>query len=133
MFDADSRSGEEKIEKLFGVKPLKYTNVETEGAPELHPLDESFRKEYIRFIPFVYACRIGLKNAATDFRRLKSSKVVLCSKITIKYRFVDDTRISSLTDFESVYLRKSNTAYICVPGRYSAWESLKREFHSVVL
>lgn len=129
MFDADSRSGEEKIKKLFGVKPLKYTNVETEGAPELHPLDESFRKEYIRFIPFVYACRIGLKNAATDFRRLKSSKVVLCSKITIKYRFGDDTRISSMTDFESVYLRKSNTAYICVPRRYSAWESLKSEFH----
>ena len=129
MFDADSRSGEEKINKLFGVKPLKYTNIETEGEPELHVLDEAFRKEYIRFIPFVYACRIGLKNAATDFRRLKSSKIVLCSKITIKYKFGEDTRVSSMSDFESVYLRKSNTAYICVPSRYLAWESLKNEFH----
>ena len=32
MFDIDARAGEEKVKKLFGVRPLKYTNVELEGA-----------------------------------------------------------------------------------------------------
>lgn len=128
MFDVDARSGEEKIKNLFGVKPLKYTNVETDGKPEIHPLDEAFKREYLRFIPFVYACRMGLKNANSDFRKLKSSKVTLCSNITIKYKFGEEYRISCLNEYETVYLRKNNTAYICVPEKYVVLEMLKQVF-----
>lgn len=128
MFDIDARSGEEKVKKLFGVKPLKYTNVELEGIPELHPLDEPFKREYLRFIPFVFACRMGLKNASADFRRLKSSKVILCTKITIKYKFGEETRVSSLKDYEIVYLRKNNTAYLCVPNKFATFDSMRQVF-----
>lgn len=128
MFDIDGRSGEEKVKKLFGVKPLKYTNVELDGTPVIHPLNEPFKKEYLRFIPFVYACRMGLKNANTDFRRLKSSKVILCNDITIKYKFGDETRLSSLNDYETVYLRNSNTAYLCVPNKFQNFDSMRQIF-----
>ncbi len=128
MFDIDARSGEEKVKKLFGVKPLKYTNIELEGSPVLHPFDDTFKKEYLRFLPFVFACRMGLKQATSDFRRLKYSKVILCSEITIKYKFSDEIRISELNDYETVYLRKSNTAYLCVPNKFSTFEELKQVF-----
>lgn len=129
IFDVDARSGEDKVNKLFGVKPLKYSNIEIEGEPEIHSLDEAFRKEYVRFIPFVYACRIGLKNSETDFKKLNSAKIYICSEMAIKYEFGHDSKISKMSDFEAVYLRTCNTAYICVPNRYSAWENLKSEFY----
>lgn len=128
MFDIDARSGEEKIKKLFGVQPLKYTNVETDGEPVLHPLDEAFKKEYMRFIPFVFACRSDLKNSNTDFRRLKSSKVILCSSITIRYRFGTESRVSALKEYETVYLRKGNTAYICLSRKFTDFNALKQSF-----
>lgn len=128
MLDVDARSGEDKIEKLFGVQLLKYTNVEMVGAPVIHPLDEDFKREYQRFIPFVYACRIGLKNANTDFRNLKSSKIILCSSITFRYSFGSENRISTLKAYEPVYLRKGNTAYICVPEKCSDFTELKKNY-----
>ncbi|MDE7238466.1 MAG: DUF3883 domain-containing protein [Lachnospiraceae bacterium] len=128
MFDIDARSGEEKIKKLFGVQPLKYINVETDGEPVLHLLDEAFKKEYQRFIPFVFACRSGLKNAKTDFRRLKSSKVILCSSITIRYMFRTESRVSALKEYETVYLRKGNTAYICLSRKFTDFAILKQNF-----
>lgn len=128
MFDVDARAGEEKIKKLFGVQPLKYTDVETDGEPVLHPLDESFKKEYMRFLPFVFACRSDLKNANTDFRRLKSSKVILCSSITIRYKVGMDSRISELKEYEPVYLREKNIAYICLPKSFNNFTALKQTF-----
>ena len=128
MFDIDSRAGEEKVKKLFGVKPLKYTNIELDGMPEIHPFDDVFKKEYLRFLPFVYACRIGLKQSATDFRRLKYSKVILCSKVKVKYKFGDEIRTSELKEYETVYLRKNNIAYLCAPNGFSMFEDLKQVF-----
>jgi len=126
MFDIDARSGEEKIKKLFGVQPLKYTTVKPDGEPVLHPLDEAFKKEYLRFMPFVFACRIGLKNANQDFRSLKSSKVILCSSITIRYKFETEVMVSKLKEYETVYLRKENTAYICLSGAHTDFMALKQ-------
>lgn len=128
MFDIDARSGEKKVETLFGVKPLKYTNVEIDGTPKIHPLNELFKEEYLRFVPFVFACRMGLKNASNDFRRLKSSNVILCTDITIKYKFGDEIRISKLNDYERVYFRENNTAYLCVPNKFDTFESMRRVF-----
>ena len=128
MFAIDARSGEEKIKKLFGVQPLEYTNVEINGEPVLHPLDDAFKKEYMRFIPFVFACRSDLKNSITDFRRLKSSKVILCSSITIRYRFETESRVSALKEYERVYLRKGNTAYICLSRKFNDFSKLKQSF-----
>lgn len=128
MVDIDSRSGEEKIKKLFGVNPLKYVSVETDGEPEIHPLDDDFKKEYLRFIPFVYACRMGLKNASSDFRRLKTSKIILCSQVSIRYTFDKESKTTSLGEYETVYLRKNNMAYICVPRKYTSFDDLKQVF-----
>lgn len=128
MFDIDARSGEDKVKKLFGVEPLKYTNAKLESKPELHPFNEAFQKEYIRFMPFVFACRMGLKNANTDFSRLKSSKIILCTKITIKYKFVNETSVSDLKDYETVYLRNNNIAYLCVPNKFATFNELKQVF-----
>ena len=125
MLDADSRSGEEKIKKLFGVKPLKYENIETDGEPVIHPLDEEFKREYLAFLPFVYACRMGLKNSANDFRRLKASRIVLCSRISIRYVFENASQTIRLGEYEIVYLRKNNTGFICVP-RIEKFDDLKR-------
>lgn len=128
MFDIDARSGEEKIRNLFGVQPLKYTNVEIAKEPELHPLDAALKKEYLRFLPYVFACRSGLRNANSDFRKLKVSKVILCSSIQIRYKFGTETRVSALKEYETVYLRKVNTAYICLPKKYTDFTALKQNF-----
>ncbi len=129
MLDVDARSGEEKIKQIFGVQPLKNdSSVETEGQPELHPLNEDFKKEYLHFLPFVAACRSGLKNENADFRRLKSTKVILCSNIAIRYKIESETRISTLKEYETIYLREENIAYICLSKEYAQLETLKQDF-----
>ena len=91
MFDVDSRSGEEKIRKLFGVMPLKYVNAEVDGIPIIHELDGDFIEEYHKFLPFVYACRMGLKNDNQDFNRLKSTKIkkVTGEVLVVANRYID--------------------------------------------
>ena len=128
MFDVDSRSGEEKIRKLFGVMPLKYVNAEVDGIPIIHELDGDFIEEYHKFLPFVYACRMGLKNDNQDFNRLKSTKIMLCSDVSIKYDFDGDTTICKLEKFETVYLRKKNAAYIQVPTEHTIISELIKDF-----
>lgn len=128
MFDIDARSGEEKIQKLFGVKPLKYTKVEIDGDIVLHPLNEPFKKEYLRFLPFVFACRSELKNSSSEFRRLKESRVILCSSIRIRYDFGTETKVSNLKAFENVYLRSDNTAYICLSDSIIDFYTMKDSF-----
>ena len=128
MFDVDGRSGEEKIRKLFGVTPLKYVNAEVEGTPIAHSLDSLFVEEYYRFLPFVYACRMGLKNEHQDFNRLKSTKIMLCSDVTIKYDFGGEVTVCKLEKFETVYLRKNNAAYIQVPEEYGIFSQLVKDF-----
>lgn len=128
MFDIDARSGEDKVKKLFGVKPLKYTNIELVGMPKIHPFDDVFKKEYLKFLPYVFVSRMGLKQSSADFRKLKSSKVILCSNIKIQYVFGNDIRESELKDYEIVYLRENNTAYICAPNKFVTFEELKQVF-----
>ncbi len=128
MFDIDARSGEDKIKKLFGVNPLEYTNIEVNGVPEIHPLNEAFKKEYMCFIPYVFACRMTLKHASADFRRLKSSKIILCSKISIKCKDGDEEKNSVLNDYETVYLRESSPSYICVPKKVNTFSELRQSF-----
>ena len=128
ILDIDNRSGEEKVRKLFGVRPLKHIDAEPCGAMQLHPLDEDFQKEYLQFLPFVYACRIGLKNASIDFRKLKSTKISLCSQISIQYHMDTGTRISTLNDYDPVYIKNKNIAYIKVPQSQTSFSDLKKEF-----
>ncbi len=77
MLDVDARSGEEKIKKLFGVKPLKMTKVEIIGEPKIHSLNQQFKKEYLQFLPYVFACRMHLRTANSDFSKLQLTKVCL--------------------------------------------------------
>lgn len=127
MFEADSRRGEEKIQKLFGVKPLKCTSVDVYEEPVIHPLNEEFKKEYSGFIPFVYACRSGIKSSG-NLNRLRSYKVAICSHIKLKYSFDDTSQISTLGKFESVYLSKNKMAYIQVPIDIKSFNELKSSF-----
>ena len=128
ILDIDNRSGEEKVKKLFGVRPLKHIDAEPCGTIQLHPLDEEFKKEYLQFLPFVYACRIGLKNASVDLRKLKSTKLSLCSQISIQYQMDTGTRITTLNDYDPVYLKSKNLAYIKVPQSQTSFTDLKKEF-----
>lgn len=127
MFDVDARSGEEKIKKLFGVKPLKMSNVEIVGKPKLHSLNQQFKKEYLQFLPFVFACRLGLKTANSDFNKLQLTKVYLCSELTIKYDYGQESVKVNLKDYENVYL-KNNIAYLCAPESFDSFENLKNVF-----
>lgn len=128
ILDIDNRSGEEKVKKLFGVRPLKHIDAEPCGTIQLHSMDEEFKKEYLQFLPFVYACRIGLKNANLDFRKLKSTKLSLCSQISIQYQMDTGTQITTLNDYDPVYLKSKNIAYIKVPQSQTSFAELKKEF-----
>ena len=132
MLEADGRSGEEKIKKLFGVKPLKYTVAEIDGDPQIHPLNNDFKKEYSQFVPFVYACRSDKKNIRADYIKLASTNIELCSLVRIKYSFGKETKTSTLGEYEVAYLRKYNNdpsiVYVQVPKDASSFPELKRNY-----
>ena len=128
MFDIDGRSGVDKVQKLFGVKSLKCVSAEIDDNPQVHVLDDAFRREFAQFLPFVYACRIGLKNARADFNSLKSARILLCSQVKIKYIFEEGAKTTPLRKFEGVYLGKKsangNTAVIQAPSDISSFSDL---------
>lgn len=128
MLDVDRRSGEDKIQKLFGVKPLKCSHIDVAEEPTIHFLNEKFQVEYIQFLPFVYACRIEMKNAKKDCRILKSTKIVLCSQLQISYNFSVHTKSTYLGKYETVYFKDKNIAYIQVPIDIESIETLKKDF-----
>lgn len=126
MAEIDSRRGEEKVKKLFGIKPLKELDTSIAGTPVVHRLNEQFCKEYFSFLPFVFACRMDQKDSRDDFRRLKSAKVVLCESVKIKYTFESGERICELSPYEPIFLQKIHTAYIMVPADVTDFYELKR-------
>lgn len=128
MLEVDRRSGEEKISRLFGVKPLKCSAIEISEAPRLHSLNNEFQVEYKHFIPFVYACRLETKTSKNDYRKLKSTKITLCSRLRITYNFNELSRDSYLGYYETVYLKDNNTAYIQTPDNINGFSELKTEF-----
>ena len=122
--EIDSRQGEDNVNKLFGVKPLKELDLTVESV-EKHPLNEQFHKEYRSFLPFVYACRMEQKNSKKDLNNLQSTTVILCKAIKIKYKLEAEEREGGLLNYETIYLPKDHIAYILVSSDITDFQKLK--------
>lgn len=126
LLDLEPIYNPEKVYNLFGVKPLELFNVELEGSPDLHPLNEYFKEEYFKFIPFVLACRLDLKKKYEDFKKLSSSKVILCKRVSIRYSFGGETKVSKLSDYENIYFKECKTAYLCAPDSFNTIDEMRQ-------
>ena len=129
LVEIDAKSGEERIAKLFGVKPLKSIQVGLQSEPELHSLNEKFQKDYLSFLPFVLACRISYSSKTKDCKRLIKTKVTLCNSAEVEYKVEGKTGTCFLADYEEVYLKSENKAFIKVPEDCNNYEQLKQRLY----
>lgn len=133
IFDCSMRSGEQKIEKLFGVKPLKNIKLTIEHV-NYQIVNDKFQNVYNQFLPYVYARRMRFKNAEMDYRNLRKTKVFLCDEVRFSYIVEKKKYSADLNDYESILLKEKKQAYIKVPYDLYDLEVLsgKIEFASAV-
>lgn len=127
MFDFKSRAGEQRVNKLFGVRPLKDIKVSIVDNVVVHQLNGEFQNYYVDFLPYVYADRITLKNESSIFRALHSMRVMLCDGLTFNYSVNNNFYKATLKDYESIVSKESKVAYIKVPKNIVNFDELQKE------
>ena len=127
MFDFKSRAGEPRVNRLFGVHPLKNIKVTISEDVVIHRLNDEFQKCYVDFLPYIYADRITLRNESSIFRALHNMRVYICNELDFNYNVDKNVYKASLKDYESIVSKESKVAYIKVPEAISSFGILQRE------
>jgi len=125
IFDIARRSGQEKVSKIFGVQLFKNTKVDIlELTPSI--LDADFKKKVESIKPYIYIYRND------NLSEIKNLKITLGSKISIRYSLNSNVEEEyTLKEYESIYSRDRNDAYISIPMSMMDTKSLfvKYEFY----
>lgn len=115
IFDYPRRRGEETISKVFGTSVLKNTKVKIIESNE-HKLDKDFQNKLNYIKPYIAVYR-GASPDNNFYREVKNINIKLCSNIKIKYSLDESNEKEyDLKDYENIYSRENNVAYISVPS-----------------
>ncbi len=126
MLCMDYRVGEKKIEKLFGVTPLKGFDVKLVNIPTVATYNEEFKREFKEFCAYILACRPNNEHLKTEIRRLKECQLYLCYDLQVEFSLSDNSKIADLKPYDTFYLRKENKSYIVLPNSVATISSLRQ-------
>jgi len=125
MFDMERRAGQDKISMVFGVKTLKHTNVEIlSSVKNVH--DTDFQKLLKQIKPYIVVHRGNITKEKADL--IKGIQVSLCNSVKIKYELNGTSEVYDLQNFESIYSRDNQIAYINVNSVFSSFLTLRTEY-----
>lgn len=124
IFVLNRRAGDDKVNKLFGVKSIKNIGgISVES--ERHMLDSAFQKEYRQLLPYIYTKRIGVDKKNKELNLLKNSSITLVGSATTKHEINGTIYIGVLKDYELIYSDKK--AFIKIPNSIDSLNDLKKE------
>lgn len=126
MLCMDYREGEKKIEKLFGVAPLKCFDVKLASTPTVAAYNEDFKREFKEFNAYILACRPNNEHLKTELRRLRDCQLYLCYDLQVEFSLSTTAEIANLKPYDTFYLRKENKSYIVLPTNLADFSSLRQ-------
>lgn len=113
--EIERRRSKEKIEKVFGVKPLKGLKLILASTPTLHSLNGKFEQEIESFKPYVYVFRQDLDITGKEKSLIKDIRFKLVSDLSVLLEKEKEKSEFSLSFYEYLYLSKNKTVYIKTP------------------
>tara|TARA_R110000868_G_scaffold113520_2_gene304580 strand:- start:4893 stop:9707 length:4815 start_codon:yes stop_codon:yes gene_type:complete len=122
--EIDRRRGKDKINKIFGVKPLDDIDLNVVGIPEVHNLNSKFELEIENFKPYVYVLRKE-QDSGNEKNIIKNTKFKLVSNLEASLSIWGQLKSFDLDDFEYLYIKKRNIIYIKIPIYFNEIIDLK--------
>lgn len=113
--EIERRRSKEKIEKVFGVKPLKGLKLILASTPTLHSLNGKFEQEIELFKPYVYVFRQDLDITGKEKSLIKDIRFKLVTDLSVLLEKEKEKSEFSLSFYEYLYLSKNKTVYIKTP------------------
>lgn len=126
MLCMDYREGEKKIEKLFGVTPLKGFDVRLVNTPTVATFNEDFKREFKEFCAYILACRPNNEHLKTEIKRLSECQLYLCCDLRVEFSLNNKTQIANLNQYDTFYLRKENKSYMVLSSNSVSFSSLRQ-------
>jgi hypothetical protein len=122
--EIDRRRGKDKINKIFGVRPLDDIELNVVGLPEVHNLNSKFELEIENFKPYVYVLRKE-QDSGSEKNIIKNTKFQLVSNLKASLNISAQLKSFELDDFEYLYIKKRNIIYIKIPIHFNEIIDLK--------
>lgn len=128
--EIDRRKGQQKVKKIFGVKPLDKLDFQLITDPELHHLNSVFQNEITELRPYIYAFRIAKDKKGDELKWVKNSKISLCVSINAQYKHNGITNDFSLKPYEFIYIENKNEIYLLVDNvkNYNSLSDLQNDY-----
>ncbi len=123
--EIERRRSQEKIERIFGVKPLKGLKLTLAGHPDLHALNGRFEQEIESFKPYVYVFRQDLDTTGKERNLIKDVRFRLVRNLSVLLERENEKSEFDLSHYEYLYLSKSKTVYIKTPEYIDDEKKLK--------
>lgn len=122
--EIDRRRGKDKINKIFGVRPLDDIELNVVGIPEVHNLNSKFELEIENFKPYVYVLRKE-QDSGSEKNIIKNTKFQLVSNLKASLNISGQLKSFELDDFEYLYIKKRNVIFIKIPIYFNEINDLK--------
>lgn len=113
--EIERRRSQDKIEKIFGVKPLKGLKLILANIPSLHSLNGKFEQEIESFKPYVYVFRQDLDITGKEKSLIKDIRFKLVTDLSVMLEKEKEKSEFTLSFYEYLYLSKNKTVYIKTP------------------
>ncbi len=127
--EIDRRRNQDKIEKIFGVKPLKGLKLTLANNPNLHSLNNKFEQEIESFKPYVYVFRQDLDTSGKEKNLIKDIRFKLVTDLSVNLEREKEKLLFDLSLYEYLYLSKTKTIYIKTPDFIDDEKKLKDDIN----
>ena len=125
----ERRKNQDKIKKVFGVKPLKGLKLSLAGSPDFHNLNEIFEQEIEFFKPYVYVFRQDRDTTGKEKNFIKDVRLKLVTDLNVLLERENEKTAFKLSFYEYLYLPENKIIYIRTPEHLDDERKLKDDIN----
>lgn len=128
ILQAERRLGNDKVEKILGVKPFKKISIKLNGDIILHELDKEFKADLKTLFPYIYSYRIDKDKNKSELNIIKKIKINLCAELFPIYKteVMDNYETFNINDYEYVLIDEE--IYLKLPAeKFNTIEEIKED------
>ncbi len=128
--EIERRKGQQKVKKIFGVKPLDKLDFQLIEKPNFHHLNTIFQNEINELKPYIYAFRLAKDKNGDELKWVKNSKISICETIKAEYKHNGTTKGFELKPYEFIYIENKNDIYLLIDNtkNYNSLNDLQSDY-----
>ena len=128
--EIDRRKGQQKVNRIFGVKPLDKLDFHLIEIPNYHHLNFTFQNEINELKPYIYAFRLAKDKSEEELKLIKNSKINLCENINAEYIHNGNQQKFQLNPYEFIYIENKYEIYLLIDSfkNYTTFNDLQSDY-----